>query len=145
MSLRYGNHHFDARHPQVSFLPRKRVSHSLLYLLIFGIPNDTRACRLQQVSGQCYTLSTSKHMSILSDHGITTACVSGICYLKKLVIFWCQAWVHMMSDCQTTHIFGAAATLRYTASPLPVPVSTVPMKRMMKAWHSTNQLQLANF
>ena len=55
------------------------MSHSLLYLLTFGIPNDTRACRLPQVSGQCYTLSTSKHMSILSDHEIRTSCVSGIC------------------------------------------------------------------
>lgn len=108
MSLRYGNHHFDARHPQFSCPPRKGfLTPYYIYLYLgFQMMFNMRACRLPQVSGQCYTLSTSKHMSILSDHEITTACVSGICYLKKLVIFWCPAWVHMMSDCQTTHISG---------------------------------------
>lgn len=139
MSLRYGNHHFDARHPQFSFPPRKGfLTPYYLYLFVFGIPNDMRAGRLPQVSGQCCALSTSKHMSILSDHEITTPCVSGIC---DFLMPGLSTYDVRLSNC--TH-FGAAATLRYTASPLPVPVSTVPMKRMMKAWHSTNQLQLAN-
>lgn len=81
-----------------------------------------RACRLPQVSEQCYTLSISKHRSIVSDHELTTACVSGICYLKnhlwwfldarfeyiwcqtvKLHAFWgcCHASIHCISIAST--------------------------------------------
>ncbi len=80
----------------------------------------TRACRLPQVSG------------------VTCSLLQSICQSFRTTKLQPGLSTYDVKLSNYTH-FGAAARLRYTASPLPVPVSTVPMKRIVKAWHSTSQ------